>query len=175
VRKLRNGKTTEATRRLRFTDWNAYKRQHYAENAGRLRAKGRAQARERKAHFVAYLGGKCFDCGVAYPSYIFDFDHRDPSEKRAEPSALMAASSMERIKEEIDRCDLVCANCHRHRTYHSKEVAEKLRASRPGVDETAERLVEAELGFSSGELFAEEEYDDLELFSDDEPDRGEDE
>ena len=161
VRRKRTGapnrKTTEATRRLRFTDFNAYKRQHYAENAGRLRAQMRNQARERKAHFVAYLGGKCFDCGEAHEPYIFDFDHRDPNTKTADPGALMAQSSMERIREEVDKCDLVCANCHRRRTYHSREVAEKLRASRPGVDETAERLAEAELGFTSLELFTEGE------------------
>ena len=160
-------RTSEATRCLRETDFNAYKRQHYAENANRLRAKMRNQARERKAHFVAYLGGKCFDCGVAYPPYIFDFDHRDPSAKLSGPAALMAASSMERIREEVDKCDLVCANCHRHRTFHSQEVAEKTRASRPGVDETAERLAEAELGVSSGDLFGEKEYDELDLFVDD--------
>lgn len=67
----------------------------------------------------------CADCGVKYPTWIMDFDHRNPAEKLANVSSLRASGGSEkRIQEEIAKCDLVCANCHRKRT-HDRMVAAK--------------------------------------------------
>lgn len=57
----------------------------------------------------------CVDCGIKYPYYVMDFDHKRGI-KLAHLSSL-AANSIEKILEEIAKCDLVCANCHRIRTY----------------------------------------------------------
>ena len=60
----------------------------------------------------------CVDCGVLYPPYVMDFDHRDPSTKIDKVSRLASqTTSRERLLAEIEKCDLVCANCHRERTY----------------------------------------------------------
>lgn len=59
----------------------------------------------------------CMDCGVRYPPYVMDFDHRPGTLKRFGISNALRFSIAEVI-EEIDKCDLVCANCHRVRTYH---------------------------------------------------------
>ena len=61
----------------------------------------------------------CMDCGIFYPYYVMDFDHRNPSEK-SNNLARMGASPFEEIIAEIAKCDLVCANCHRERTYGKK-------------------------------------------------------
>lgn len=61
----------------------------------------------------------CMDCGISYPYYVMDFDHRNPLEKSGN-LARMGASSIEEIIAEIAKCDLVCANCHRERTYGKK-------------------------------------------------------
>ena len=58
----------------------------------------------------------CMDCGVEYPHYVMDFDHRDPSTK-FKTIARMVGYSLKRVQEEIDKCDVVCANCHRIRTH----------------------------------------------------------
>jgi hypothetical protein len=58
----------------------------------------------------------CLDCGVSYPFYVMDFDHVRGT-KRKEVSSL---STLKSIKAEIEKCDLVCANCHRHRTFSRK-------------------------------------------------------
>lgn len=61
----------------------------------------------------------CVDCGVQYPHYAMDFDHRD-SKTKIETISNMAmhhATSKKKILEEVSKCDLVCANCHRKRTY----------------------------------------------------------
>ena len=59
----------------------------------------------------------CMDCGEKYSPCVMDFDHRDPSTKMYNVSG-MAGNSVEGIQEEIDKCDLVCSNCHRKRTHN---------------------------------------------------------
>ena len=58
----------------------------------------------------------CKDCGRIYPHYIMDFDHRDPSTKVAGISRLVQRS-WKQVSEEIAKCDVLCSNCHRTRTY----------------------------------------------------------
>lgn len=58
----------------------------------------------------------CTDCGISYPPYVMDFDHRDPITKRNQVSNLLGCSRHV-IQTEIDKCDVVCANCHRERTH----------------------------------------------------------
>lgn len=61
------------------------------------------------------------DCGVTYPWYVMDFDHVF-GEKYMEISLMVSnLNSKEKILAEIDKCQLVCSNCHRERTF--KELA----------------------------------------------------
>jgi hypothetical protein len=63
----------------------------------------------------------CMDCGVSYPYYVMDFDHRDPATKEFNISrAVGHGYSLARFVAELDKCDVVCANCHRERTYGGK-------------------------------------------------------
>jgi hypothetical protein len=62
----------------------------------------------------------CIDCNVQYPPYVMDYDHRDPSTKLTNVAALVRYGSYSRILAEIDKCDLVCANCHRIRTHMAR-------------------------------------------------------
>lgn len=62
----------------------------------------------------------CADCGVEYPHFVMEFDHRDPLTKKfAIGAALSGTRSWKSIEAEIAKCDLVCANCHRIRTAKS--------------------------------------------------------
>ena len=71
-----------------------------------------------KIKAVKYLGGKCFDCNVeSYPE-IYDFHHRDPSKK--DFSISKNSKTFESIRAELNKCDLLCANCHRIRHYSLK-------------------------------------------------------
>lgn len=57
----------------------------------------------------------CMDCGGTFPEICMDFDHR--SDKILPISRMITlCRSMERILKEIEKCDLVCSNCHRIRT-----------------------------------------------------------
>jgi hypothetical protein len=59
----------------------------------------------------------CLDCGKSFPWYVMQFDHRDPSGKKATVPDLAGRVSTSRLLEEIAKCDIVCTNCHRDRTY----------------------------------------------------------
>ena len=61
----------------------------------------------------------CMDCLLPVTvdvTYVFDFDHRDPSEKLFSISQMYKGVSYASLIAEMNKCDLVCANCHRHRT-----------------------------------------------------------
>ncbi len=78
---------------------------------------------ERK-NFVNELKNKpCMDCGKIYPPWVMDFDHREGVVKTKSISRIHSGSlwSIEKIKEEIEKCDLVCSNCHRQRTHERVE------------------------------------------------------
>ena len=62
----------------------------------------------------------CADCGGRFPSCAMDFDHRDPSSKRSAVTQMIGRSGTARILEEVEKCDIVCANCHRLRTFRRR-------------------------------------------------------
>lgn len=100
-------------------------RKYYQKNKT-LYAK-RATTNKRRAQiFVAESksGKPCMDCGVSYPPYVMDYDHRDPDDKIDNLSAMaLRGWSNARLAVEIAKCDLVCSNCHRERT-HQRRFAE---------------------------------------------------
>lgn len=59
----------------------------------------------------------CMDCGVSYPPYVMDFDHRDPDQKEFVISRMTNSGNITAVKKEIAKCDVVCSNCHRIRTH----------------------------------------------------------
>lgn len=63
----------------------------------------------------------CFDCNQIYPYYVMDFDHREGVVKINNVSQ-MRFCSKDKILKEIQKCDLVCANCHRERTFSRRNL-----------------------------------------------------
>ena len=57
----------------------------------------------------------CIDCGVKYPYYIMDFDHLE--DKEFGINFLSATGRIGALKKEIQKCEIVCSNCHRKRTH----------------------------------------------------------
>lgn len=64
-----------------------------------------------KQKAVDYMGGKCSHCG--YSKYVgaLEFHHLDPKEKDFGISGKVLG--WERIKKELEKCTLLCSNCHR--------------------------------------------------------------
>lgn len=71
----------------------------------------RNNRRNKKLKAIEYMGGKCCRCGYNKSPSALDFHHKDPSQK--DPSCDYRSWSWDRLKNELDKCILVCANCHR--------------------------------------------------------------
>lgn len=75
-----------------------------------------------RAAVAALEEGPCADCGQTFDPVCMDFDHR-PNEPKVKSIARMIGDghSMATIRLEIEKCDLVCANCHRIRTHRYRK------------------------------------------------------
>ena len=85
----------------------------------------------KKAQLVLYKGSVCVDCGGTFPQVCMGFDHVDPLTKSFSIGAAMGRS-LEILKTEADKCDLVCANCHAIRTAGNSVVAKKISDAKRG-------------------------------------------
>ena len=88
-----------------------------AANDLACRRRYKAEQKDRmKKYLLEYLSTRsCIDCGEKDP-LVLDFDHRDPSTKYKSISQIIAfAYGINRLQEEIEKCDIRCANCHRRR------------------------------------------------------------
>jgi hypothetical protein len=80
------------------------------------------RVKKRQAATLAWLRDvrrrPCEDCGNSFPPYVLDFDHRDPGKKLfAITTGSAHLKSRDKLIAEIEKCDIVCANCHALRTY----------------------------------------------------------
>lgn len=67
---------------------------------------------QRKLDAVEYKGGSCEKCGYnKYPD-VLEFHHLDPTEKEAAWNK-MRLWNWKKITAELDKCSMLCANCHR--------------------------------------------------------------
>lgn len=78
--------------------------------------------RKLKLKAVEYKGGKCQDCGYNKSVWALHFHHLNPLEK--DFSITGRSISWERLKPELDKCVLLCANCHaeRHEELHKMKL-----------------------------------------------------
>lgn len=58
----------------------------------------------------------CTDCKENYPFWIMEFDHLGDKEFNI-CAWYNSTGSLEKVRQEIEKCEVVCANCHRNRTH----------------------------------------------------------
>lgn len=77
------------------------------------------QVIQRVRQFVAELkeSTPCTDCGINYPSYVMDFDHLANKEYQIS-NMIHSGYDICSVQKEIDKCEIVCSNCHRVRTHN---------------------------------------------------------
>lgn len=93
-------------------------RRHYYANKQRYLDRNKAYRSNIKQYVQQLKESKpCNDCGVYYPYYVMDFDHIDGSIKENDINFLSNTGRIGALKTEITKCEVVCANCHRIRTY----------------------------------------------------------
>ncbi|MHB8632246.1 MAG: hypothetical protein ACYC9W_09995 [Candidatus Limnocylindria bacterium] len=61
-------------------------------------------------------GRPCADCGETFPPYVMHWDHLPGSMKVSEISSVVGNWARDAILDELEKCELVCANCHVMRT-----------------------------------------------------------
>ena len=76
--------------------------------------------RNRK-NFEALKDKPCLDCGNRFPAECMDFDHVRGEDKKINVAAAWRWMTPEDLQVEVDKCDLVCSNCHRTRTKKRKQ------------------------------------------------------
>ena len=83
-----------------------------------------------RALLIALRDRPCLDCNQRFPPFVMQFDHRDPTQKKFLVSGTWL-SAPARVLKEAAKCDIVCANCHRDRTFKRRlaGVAQLARAT----------------------------------------------
>ena len=73
----------------------------------------RNRRRKLKEMAIEYKGGCCQECGYDKAKTALEFHHLDPNKKDFGIAAKGHTRSWEKIKIELDKCIMVCSNCHR--------------------------------------------------------------
>lgn len=87
-------------------------KQYKIDNRERENVLASERRRNKKLKAIARLGGKCSHCNSIFHPAVYDFHHVDPTTKEIGTGQLMNATE-ERLNKELDKCILLCANCHR--------------------------------------------------------------
>lgn len=84
----------------------------YADRAVYMREAVKKRRKKLREMAREYKGGKCAICGYKKSQRALSFHHINPNKKDFGLSARGLTRSWEKVKEEIDKCILLCANCH---------------------------------------------------------------
>ena len=121
----RNPEKVRESGRKSEEKWRQNNPQKAKDVGDRFRAKRRQLINEIKSR-------PCMDCGKQFPPECMDFDH--VRGEKVGGIYQLYTRNMELLMEEIDKCDLVCANCHRTRTCKRKPPRWKLEEMENGED-----------------------------------------
>jgi hypothetical protein len=90
--------------------------------------------RRKKEQAINIFGGKCQVCGYNKCMGALDFHHLDPSKKDENLGLAIIQWKWERVKLELDKCILLCANCHREVHYKQIISHELIKLYRPWIE-----------------------------------------
>lgn len=96
--------------------YSDYDKQWRAKNNGKYNLGVRSRRLKNKLFAIERLGGVCVECKQVVHPAAFDFHHTDPSIKDSHVSLLMSMKK-ENFIPELDKCILLCSNCHRVKHY----------------------------------------------------------
>ena len=107
-------------RKLSYKENKAYYLKYAKDNYPKTQKR-----REKLSDFLReYKTGKpCADCGIIYPHYIMDFDHLPQHKKSFQIAKHGKLYSKDKLVMEMGKCELVCSNCHRERTWRRNLAA----------------------------------------------------
>lgn len=85
----------------------------YADRAEYLKMAVQRRRKNLRLKAIEYKGGKCIFCGYCKYQGTLEFHHLDRKKKDFGLSEKGITRSWDKIQKELDKCILVCANCHR--------------------------------------------------------------
>lgn len=99
-----------------------YQKEWYFKNRERIVAKNRIREAKILEDFRKYKEeNPCTDCGKKYHYSVMDWDHL--YDKKFSIAYLMRQGATKKLEEELKKCELVCSNCHRLRSFkRSKNI-----------------------------------------------------
>lgn len=104
-----------------ISDQRTASKKHYLENKEKYLERNKRYRNSIRQYVQSIKeNALCADCGENYPYYVMDFDHI--SDKEFDINFLTATGRIGAIKREILKCQIVCSNCHRIRTFERKEL-----------------------------------------------------
>jgi hypothetical protein len=99
------------------TKQQEWRRAWYLKNKRRVLDSNNERRKKMREYIKDVKNVPCADCGVQYPPHVMDFDHLDKATKVDIPSRIVNSLSMKKLVTEIAKCEVVCSNCHRQRTF----------------------------------------------------------
>ena len=114
-----NHKTHCANWRLKNPN---YSKDYYKTHKAQFNERTKKSARKLQTLVDSAKNRPCMDCGLTYHPFVMDLDHR-PGENKVDCVSNLTHyhASIEIIRREIAKCDVVCSNCHRLRTLKRKQ------------------------------------------------------
>ncbi len=104
---------TKEEQSVGFKKWYEKNKHKASYKQKQARAKRKRELEIREWYQDLKKGYSCIRCGIS-DFRVLDFHHRDPEEKDVEVSNMARLRySKKRILAEIEKCDCLCANCHR--------------------------------------------------------------
>jgi hypothetical protein len=101
-----------------------YARKHYLANREKMIQRAREDTVRRRKILRKYIDNAkdvpCLDCGNKYPPIAMDFDHISNDKLYNVATMVNAAFSIQTVVKEMAKCEIVCAVCHRIRTYNRR-------------------------------------------------------
>jgi len=94
---------------------------NYPKKKDHFNNRKKETAKKLQNKIIEYLSDKkCITCSEN-DIVTFEFDHINPKEKVLEISKMIASGySWESVLKEIEKCNILCANCHRKKTAHQQ-------------------------------------------------------
>lgn len=95
-------------------------RKHFRMPCRHCQKEINAQRRKPRQDYLDKIKSEsgCADCGLVMPEHpeVFDFDHLDANTKSMNLAKALTKGTFEDMVAEVDKCEVVCSNCHRIRT-----------------------------------------------------------
>ena len=116
---IKNGKSISRCKDCRRETVN----NHYAKNIQQYLDRNKRTIERNKQLLLEAKSRPCSECGGSFLPNLMDLHHRDPKEKEGEITKMANNTSTKKFKKELDKCDPLCANCHRMVTFYSELTA----------------------------------------------------